>query len=268
MIFQEKTKIISNVQIISCFFKMVLEANNIVPSAKPGQFLHIRISDGNSLLLRRPFSIHRVDNPSLKARRFEILYKVVGKGTELLSHKRPGDYLDILGPLGNGFDYRSQISKSQQPVLIAGGIGVAPLLFLAEDLIHRQYIRSNILVLLGAKTKKQIFCEKEFEKLGCNVKISTDDGSRGFKGKVASLLEYLLSTVNCQLSTIYACGPREMLEEVAALSKSKRIASFASFEEHLACGIGACLGCAIKTRYGYKKVCSDGPVFNLKDIVF
>jgi len=293
MIFQENTKITSNVQIASCFFKLALEATNIASSAKPGQFLHIRITDGSSVFLRRPFSIHRLSHKSQvtshksKIKKtcslrpetcdsIEILYEVVGKGTEILSQKKPGEFLDIIGPLGNGFSILYPTSL----ILMGGGIGIAPLLFLAEK-TKSQYPKSYIQVLIGARTKDKILCEKEFKKLGCNVKISTDDGSRGFKGKVTELLKEILVTghrsrvtgqkhARCDLlcAVIYACGPREMLEEVAALSKSKRIASFASFEEHLACGIGACLGCAIKTRYGYKKVCSDGPVFNLQEIVF
>jgi dihydroorotate dehydrogenase electron transfer subunit len=123
--------------------------------------------------------------------------------------------------------------------------------------------------LLGAKTKKQILCEKEFKRLGCDVKISTDDGSRGCRGKVTDLLKKFLGAKSYELRvTIYACGPRPMLKEIAAISKRYNIPSQISLEEHMACGIGACLGCVVNTTAGYKRVCRDGPVFDAEEVVW
>jgi dihydroorotate dehydrogenase electron transfer subunit len=130
-------------------------------------------------------------------------------------------------------------------------------------------VTSKPLVLIGAKNKNQILCEKEFKKLGYDVKIATDDGSRGFKGKVTELLEkILLSAVSCQLSAVYACGPRPMLKEISRIANIYKIPAQISLEEHMACGIGACLGCVVNTKEGFKRVCKDGPIFNAKEIVW
>jgi dihydroorotate dehydrogenase electron transfer subunit len=264
-VFQAKAKIVYSKRIKDSYFKSIFSSSRIALGALPGQFVNIKVNECHELLLRRPFSIHRVNGPNI-----EILYEVLGKGTQILAQKMPGEYLDIIGPLGNGFNYRIAYSVQRTAILVAGGIGVAPLLFLAEQLIKRntQYAIRNTLVLIGAKTKKQILCEKEFQKLGCGVKIATDDGSKGFKGSVSDLLKKFLSTVNCQLSTIYACGPGPMLREVAAVAKKYNIPAQVSLEEHMACGIGACLGCVVNTQDGFKRVCKEGPVFDAKEIVW
>ena len=255
---QIKTRILHKKAIQEKYFRLIINAPQIVNSAKPGQFVGIRLTDASEPLLRRPFSIHRV-----RGKNIELLYEVVGLGSEILSQKKPGEYLDIIGPLGNGFSYQLSAISYQPPILVAGGMGVAPLLFLAEKLGH-----ANMLVLIGAKTKKQILCEKEFKELGCDVRISTDDGSKGFKGKAADLLKHLLSAKSREPSTIYACGPKPMLKEIAVISRDYNIPAQISLEEHMACGIGACLGCAVNTKEGYKRVCQEGPVFNTDEIIW
>lgn len=248
---------------------MGLDAPAIAGDAEPGQFIHIRVNDGTEPLLRRPFGVHKVNSKS-----FEILYEVVGKGTGILSKKRAGEYLDVIGPLGNGFNYRT----GRPAILVAGGMGTAPLVFLAEKL---KGIES--LVLIGAKTKEYITCEKEFCKLGCDVKTATDDGSKGFRGKVTDLLRDVLrkSAITQELNnsiTLYACGPHAMLKEVAQIAHKNKIPCQVSLEELFACGVGACLGCAVKVRQRtngltnqridgtYKLVCKDGPVFDACEI--
>ena len=179
---------------------------------------------------------------------------------------------------------------------MAGGMGVAPLLFLAEKLAYSvEHIADsknksilcakryplNAIVLIGAKTKGQILCEKEFKELGCEMKVSTDDGSQGFKGKATELLDNILASrfrlhasgskkhVACSLqhaAQIYACGPRSMLKEISRVSKKYNIPAQVSLEEHMACGIGACLGCVVNTKEGFKRVCKEGPVFNADEI--
>jgi len=272
---QTKAKIIKNIAVAPKYYKIVLSCLPIAKDANAGQFVAIKITDTYEPLLRRPFSIHKLSGPGI-----EILYEIVGRGTEILSQKKAGEYLDIIGPLGNGFNYKSQVTPSpslgtlfgrSSPVLVAGGMGVAPLLFLAEKIVTRsggRQVTRRPLVLIGAKTRSDVLCEKEFRKLGCNVKIATDDGSRGYKGYVTELLKKELSTINYQLSTIYACGPRPMLKETAAISKKYNIPAQVSLEEHMACGIGACLGCAVNTKQGYKRVCQDGPVFDADEIVW
>ena len=265
-IIQKKTKVLSNVHLKDNYYKLSFSLPEITPIAQPGQFVMLRISRGHQPLLRRPFSIHRV---GYKVRRspcnsIEILYEVIGKGTQILSKKKPGEYLDVLGPLGNGFDYRKPKTENRKPIMVAGGMGVAPLFFLAQRLKdhNTQYAIHNTLVLIGAKTKKDILSQKEFASLGCSVKISTDDGSAGFKGKVTDLLKHLLSTIDYRQSTIYACGPKPMLREISMISEQYSIPAQISLDEYMACGLGVCLGCMVKTREGQRFVCHDGPVFD------
>ncbi|MCM8757669.1 MAG: dihydroorotate dehydrogenase electron transfer subunit [Candidatus Omnitrophica bacterium] len=259
------SRVVENKKIKNKYFKMVIFCPPIAKYALPGQFVSIKIVDNYQPLLRRPFSIHRVQGKNI-----EILYEVIGKGTEILSRRKTDESIDVIGPLGNGFFYQEIISKFQIPILVSGGIGVAPFVFLAEELFQNSKfkIQNKPLVLLGAKTKNELLCEKDFKRLGCKVEVSTDDGSYGFKGKVTDLLKYLLSTINSQISTIYACGPGPMLKEVIDISKSYSIPTEVSLEGHMACGIGVCLGCVVNTKTGYKRVCKDGPVFKAEELVW
>jgi dihydroorotate dehydrogenase electron transfer subunit len=261
-----KARIISNKKIRGPYFKMVLQAPLIAASAVPGQFAMLKTGNGQSLspLLRRPLGIH-----GAKGDQIEILYEAVGQGTKILAQSKPGALIDLLGPLGNGFDLRLPPSAPCQSVLVAGGMGVAPLVFLARRLAAgKSQGRGKALVLIGAKTKNQILCEKEFKNIGCNVKIATEDGSAGFAGRVTALLEKQLQTADYRLSAVYACGPRPMLREIIRISREKNIPAEVSLEAHMACGIGACLGCAVDTKNGYKRVCQDGPVFKTENLIY
>ncbi len=292
-IFKVKAKVIKNIVVREKYYKILLLCPDVARQAQPGQFVMIKVGEQREPLLRRPFSIHKVEGRRPKVEgQVEILYEVVGEGSRLLSEKRKGEYLDLIGPLGNGFTSPLPPPPSH-PILVAGGMGVAPLLFLAEKLVTRhktpsaegRQVTSKILVLIGVKTKSQLLCADEFRKLGCAVKIATDDGSRGFKGKATDLLKLILRTTNpvCpagrdeRRTTIYACGPTPMLKAVSALSRQYNIPAQISLEAHMACGIGACLGCAVKVRgqgtgdrgqAGYKMACKDGPVFQAKEIIW
>lgn len=253
----------------------------------PGQFVHLRVGafdqtplPSYDLLLRRPFSIHQHQGRTL-----EILYKVVGRGTEILSKKLPHEELDLLGPLGQGFflpPTGEEMKWEGEPLIVAGGMGIAPLLFLAKRIKS-----ASPLVLIGAKTKKNIFGENEFKKMGIKTLVATEDGSRGFKGMVTELLKKYLSTINYKLLTIiYTCGPWEMLRKIAAISAEWKIPCQVSLEGQMACGVGACQGCVIKCwraadftsekskadrkegEIVYKRICCDGPVFNSKQVVW
>jgi dihydroorotate dehydrogenase electron transfer subunit len=270
---QKKLKVILNHKIKGKYFKLCLDSRDIASIAKPGQFLMLGLNRGVfEPLLRRPMSIHYVKNKQI-----EILYETLGQGTRVLSQKKPGEYLDVLGPLGNGFEISRLDAASI--ILVAGGMGVAPLLYLAQKLMKRktQNAKRKTLVLIGAKTKKNILCEKEFKELDCSVKIATDDGTRGFKGKVSDLLKQTLSTIDYRLSTIYACGSTPMLKAVASIASKYKIEARGSFEAHMACGIGACMGCVIRVKdenrynkegFVYQRVCKDGPVFGLNQIIW
>ncbi len=264
-IIQKKAKIVSNIHLTGDYYKLALDLPEIARIAQAGQFVTLRVSEGHQPLLRRPFSIHSVNNGKSRHNkgRIEILYKVVGRGTEILSEKKPGEYLDVLGPLGNGYS----ILDTRYSILIGGGMGIAPMLFLAQQ-TRIQYPASRIQVLIGAKTKKEILSKKEFATLGCSVKISTDNGSAGFKGKVTDLLKYILSTNHYRLSTIYACGPKPMLREISIISRQHNIPAQVSLEEYMACGLGVCLGCMVKTKSGYQAVCKEGPVFDSTKIIW
>lgn len=258
MIKQVTGRVVSNKQVKIGYFLMKIAAPEIAGEAKPGQFITLRCAATSSPLLRRPFCFHKIGKDE-----FQILYEVVGKGTSILSAMNPGEDIDILGPLGNGFKIPE---KKKDFILVCGGIGAAPLVALAEDLAKKK--QNKIYAIIGARTKKTFLCERDFRQLGIKTFIATDDGSIGFKGHATSLLENLLSTVDSQLSTIYACGPEAMHKTLYRIAEKLNLECYASLEENIACGVGACLGCAIKTKGGNKLVCKDGPVFKLNDIVW
>lgn len=259
MAIQTRAKLIKNIEVAKKYYKISLLCPAIARMAKPGQFVQAKIIAGFEPLLRRPFSIHKAIGSQI-----DILYEVIGEGTRLLSQRKAGELVDVIGPLGNGFDYPTPNTKHQTPILVAGGMGVAPLVFLAQRLAA-----SRPVVLIGARNKSSLLCEKEFAGFGCKVKVSTNDGSKGFKGRVTELLKsLLLTTYSLQLTTIYACGPKPMLKEVSLISKDYGIPSQVSLEEHMSCGIGACLGCVVNTHSGYRRVCKEGPVFASQEIAW
>jgi len=277
--FNIKAKVISNKKAGDRYWHCLLGASGIAHRAAAGQFVEIKLSDDFQPLLRRPFSIHNVSGPDI-----EILYEVVGRGTEIFSQKKIGEHLDVIGPLGNGFDLfsgsrvlgfsghqinsRTRELKSSRAILVAGGIGVAPLVFLAKKL-ETLKTKLETIVLIGARTKGEILCVEEFKKAGCSVKISTDDGSAGTKGRVTNLLENVLrKTHDPDCTMVFACGPKPMLKGVATISKKFEIPAQLSLESHMACGIGACLGCVVDTIDGYKRVCKEGPVFSTAELTW
>ena len=255
---QLEVKITENKKIAQGFYRMRLESAYLAKNSKPGQFIEIKCSEEHEVLLRRPLGVHRILNGGI-----EVLYEVVGKGTELLSAKRKGSMIDLIGPLGKGFEF--PVAK-RPAMLIAGGVGAAPLLFLAEKMVKNKI---KPYVIVGAKRSSHILCEKEFKKLGCFVRVSTEDGSRGHKGYATDIMEHLLTIIKRKISGIYACGPNPMLKAVAKISENNGIPCQVSMEERMACGVGACLGCPVKVKSGgYKMVCKDGPVFDAKEIVW
>ena len=236
-------KILSNVKIAKDVYKMLLEGDTSKITA-PGQFINIAL-DGK--FLRRPISVFDYDEKTIT-----IIYKVVGSGTEQMSSLSVGTSLDVLTGLGNGYD----ISKSSKPLLIGGGVGIPPLYNLAKKLIENNQIP---IVILGFNTKDEIFCEKEFTSLGCKTIITTVDGSYGVKGFVTDAMSDL------DYDYFYTCGPMPMFKAVNSVSKTS--GQF-SFEERMGCGFGACMGCSCKTKYGYKRICKDGPVLEKEEIIW
>lgn len=258
---QNKYKVVSNKKFCARFHRLCIDAKPIAQKIRPGQFIHIRINNGLTPFFRRPFSVYRAK------KYIEIVYEVVGRGTTLLSQKRKGDQLDILGPLGNPFTLPPK--KVKQIVMIAGGVGVAPFLILS-DVLRRGVINHaptlEIILLYGANTRGHVYNMKEFKQNRCKVHIATMDGSVGVKGRVSELFSKI--DRNSQTTFIYTCGPRPMMAAVQDFAKKYGIRGQASCEETMACGLGACLGCSVPTKSGYKTACYDGPVFDLNEIVF
>ena len=211
---------------------------------KPGQFINIKL-DG--LYLRRPISVYDCEKDFVT-----IIYKVVGKGTALMSTLPIGKELDVLVGLGNGFD--TSVS-GERPVVIGGGVGVPPMFKLAKELIAEG---KNVTAILGFNTAGEIFAKEEFEKIGCKVIVTTVDGSYGTKGFVTNAMDFDYTYTFC-------CGPEPMLK--AVYNTAKTGGQF-SFEERMGCGFGACMGCTCKTKYGNKRICKDGPVLVKEEIIW
>ena len=235
--------IVSNQPLTDSVYKMVLTGDTSAITA-PGQFVNIQL-DG--LFLRRPISVCDYDDTTLT-----LVYKVVGKGTSVMSKMDSGK-LDILTGLGNGYDLTL---SGENPVLLGGGVGVPPMYNLAKRLLEQG---KNVSVILGFNTKSEIFYEEEFKNLGCDVTVTTVDGSYGTKGFVTDAL------VNMDYSYFYTCGPEPMLK---AVYRASITSGQMSFEERMGCGFGACMGCSCKTLTGYKRICKDGPVMKKEEILW
>jgi dihydroorotate dehydrogenase electron transfer subunit len=250
---QQQSRILANEPLTADVFRLTVHAPEIVAAAAPGQFVMVQVSSSLDPLLQRPFSIHsRGADGSLS-----LLFKVVGRGTALLAKARPGDALHLLGPFGKGFD----LSASDKPVcLIGGGMGIAPLLFLAQELPGRKY------ALLGARNHDELSpLAKAFAELGCAVQLATDDGSLGHHGFIPDLLDEVLPDV----SRVCTCGPNPMMRGVARKCRAAGVPCQVSLETHMACGLGACLGCAVPGRNGhYIHVCKEGPVFTTEELAW
>lgn len=221
---------------------------------RPGQFYMIEISKGLDPLLKRAFSLFRKGPGQL-----EILYRIRGKGTTALRSMGAGTVLDVLGPLGTFYPLPE---PGQVPVIVAGGIGIASVFSLAEEM------KGRAIVLYGGRSSSELLVHEEIAALSREIVICTDDGSQGRKGTVTAGLDVFFEDRReiVKSSVIYACGPAAMLREVAKIAGTRRIRAYVSMEEHMACGVGACLGCVVKTRYGYQRVCKDGPVFDAREI--
>lgn len=247
--------VVSNEKLCPKFFRLCLDAKSILKKVKPGQFVHIRVSDGLEPFFRRPFSIYRAK------KYIEIFYEVVGRGTEILSQKKKGDFLDVIGPVGTPFKLPD--SKVKQVVMVAGGIGVAPFLPLSDVLKNRKI---ELVLLYGGRTKGHVYNMKEFKENGCHIHVSTDDGSVGVKGRVSKLFSKIKTDFSS--TVLYTCGPKPMMASVQKFANEHGLKGQAACEEVMACALGACLGCSIKTTEGFKTVCYDGPVFDLEKIIF
>ena len=245
-------KILANEAINANVKRMVIEAPQIAEAAQPGQFVHVKKTDSVNFL-RRPFSIADADRENGT---ITLIYRIVGKGTAEYAAMKVGEAFSILGPIGNGFAL-----KDGRPLLIGGGVGIAPLIYLSRQLKDKKPI-----LLIGGKNKDEVFWEKYLQEFADKIYITTDDGSVGFKGFTVQLLPQILAENN--IEHIYTCGPNIMMEGVAKLAYEHDIDCQVSLEKRMACGIGVCLGCTFEGKLTKKrrKVCTEGPVFEAKEV--
>ena len=244
---QQILEILSNEQIAKNVYRMQLGGDTT--GIQPGQFVNIRVE---GQFLRRPISVCNITEAKGTDGVLTIIYKVVGVGTEAMSHLPVGTQLDVLTVLGNGYD----LSKAgDKPLLVGGGVGVPPMYMLARQL---REAGKKVRVILGFNTKDEVFYEEEFRALGCDVTVTTVDGSHGVKGFVTNALDG-------KESYYYTCGPLPMIK---ALLQALGTNGEVSMEERMGCGFGACMGCTIQTTQGPKRVCKEGPVFPAEILQF
>jgi dihydroorotate dehydrogenase electron transfer subunit len=248
----EDFQIIDNKKISKEYFILELKSKEQLPELKPGQFVQIKVVESPETFLRRPISVHDVD---FDQNILKLLIKISGLGTETLSKKSRGEFLNLLYPLGNHFSLPQHDDKI---LLIGGGCGVAPLLFLGK------YLRANSLIpdfILGYKSKDSIIEYEEFKKLG-EIFVTTEDGSEGTRGFVTDHTVFK----DFKYSRVYCCGPESMMKAVASICRSHKVSCEISLENLMACGFGVCLCCVVDTTRGNVCTCTEGPVFNINDL--
>lgn len=252
----ELGKILENRPVAKDIYEMVLQVPEIAKEARPGQFVNLRLSDKLDPLLWRPISLHGIDP---QKGTITMLYLIVGKGTAMMKDMEAGAIIDVLGPLGNGWSCDFDGSSA---VLIGGGIGIAPLYPLAKSLAEAG---KHVELIVGAKNKEYLTDLSLYENIGVKVMVTTDDGSAGIKGFVTEALANSIQAKACDY--IYACGPLPMLRSVEKLAMANKKPGQVSTESHMGCGLGICLLCPSKvTLGGYKRTCTDGPVFEIGEL--
>lgn len=250
--FWEETQVVENISINSETYRMKIHAPCVTDEAKPGQFIMLEINSLNDPLLNRPFGIAAMDKAE---KTFTVFYRVVGKGTDLLTKKKQGESIRVVGPLGNGFEM-----NAKKPLLIGGGMGLAPLLFVAQEMCP-----NPVEVIAGGRTKDELFWVNLFADICHKVHVTTDDGSLGTKGTCVSIIPQLFE--KNKFDAILACGPAPMLRAVVECAQSLNIPCQVSLEKHMACGFGACLTCTCEKKDGgYFQVCKHGPVFKAEEV--
>lgn len=317
MIYSEQCKLLSAKRLDSRHIRLTLASGRIAGTAKPGQFVNVVCGESDfgrrvfesvesylahkqrllgehrfgKRLLRRPLAIHRLHTETTPPEAFDVLFKIVGKGTAALAQVSVGSTVDVLGPLGSGFDL-SRADEAHVGVLVAGGVGLAPL-YLLTQYLRRQ--NKETYAFIGALDESQIPIEtadsdvplsfmesgdevlltsRDFEALGVKVGITTERGSRGYRGLPTDLLEKYLSSVRSSARRyvrVYACGPWGMMRESAEICRRQRVACEVLLEERMGCGVGACMACSIKVKradgsVGRKRICIDGPVFDAREV--
>lgn len=260
MPFMEKGLVVAHRQVTSSLYEIEMIAPAISRECMPGKFVHVRPGLTNDPLLRRPLSIYDVDH---KLGSVTLLYKVVGRGTDMLTKVRPKEYVDLMGPHGRGFSLSESPSRC---LLVGGGVGIAPLVYLARVLVER---KCKVKVLYGTASRSDLAGFERIREIGVEFMPATMDGSAGYRGVVSDLLREKIAPA--EVDFIYTCGPEMMMAAVTDFARQHNIPGEVSLEEKMACGVGACLGCARKLKPDdtqYVKVCKDGPVFSMNEVQF
>ena len=253
--------VLENKELIKDHYLLTLHPLEKIKKPEPGNFFMVSVDSGIDPLLKRPLSIHRQTKDG-----FQLLYRIAGKGTKILSKKRQTDLLEIIGPLGNGFPVNKR--GEDDIILVAGGIGIAPLFCLAESLLKKK--GGDPILFYGARTRDETLCMDELKSIGIETVISTDDGTSGKRGDIVRVLENFLSHSSSPSANhlLYACGPELMLKSLSTLAMKHKLKGYFALEQNMACGLGTCLGCVVKTVHGYKRVCKEGPVFPIEEILW
>ena len=256
------TTILSNENVAEDHYLLRCECSDIAQHAQPGQFIHVLISNGAGLLLRRPFTVYTIDGHEIT-----MLYQIIGEGTQRLSEMPKGTSLHVLGPLGNTFD----IADNPEPaILVGGGAGIASLMLLAIALRIRDI---QTIGLVGAQHQGRLLSVDDLKAIGVAVHIATDNGSIGHHGFVTDILTDILRINDLLNPTIYACGPHDMLAAVTKITTEFEVPTQVAMENRMGCAMGVCLGCVCPVRIDanqieYQRVCTEGPVFNATDIAW
>jgi len=253
-----KGRVIENKLIKDGYFIITIDSPDITSKAKPGQFVMLSSWQMENLFLKRPFSFYNIDSGQGI---FTIFYKIVGKGTKILSQSKAGDEVELIGPCGNGFSFPI---NTKRIALVARGIGIATLLPLALEAKKRGI---EIYSFLSAREKTLLLGKDNLEPLSSHIFYTTDDDWKGTDGKVTFLLEELLKGNTVDFQAVYVCGSKRLARHIKELQKEYRFAAYVSLEERMGCGIGACKGCVINTIHGYRRVCKEGPVFSLEEVI-
>lgn len=240
------------------YYTLTIEAPDIAQTAKPGQFVMLSRWQLKDLLLKRPFSFSQIESCFGT---FNILFQKVGRGTQILAESRIGDNVELIGPLGNGFYGSKNIHKL---AIIARGIGLAPMIPLAQESRKKGI---EIYSFLSASSKDLLIYGDDIESISKETFYTTDDGSKGTTGMVTHFLEKVLKEKKIDIDAVYLCGSKRLARHTRELQKKYHFHAYVSLEERMGCGIGSCKGCVIKTVNGYQRVCKEGPIFALEEVV-
>jgi dihydroorotate dehydrogenase electron transfer subunit len=253
--------IVRQVEIVNNIFLMELRAPELASKSRPGNFIHLKVSEGWDPLWRRPFSVHRV---SEERKTVSLLYRTIGRGTAKMRTFTSGGTVRLIGPLGNPFDLTGHFDTA---VIVSGGLGIAPVHFLADRLAEAG---KKIVLLWGVRHSADLFGLEELKRKGVEILSATEDGSAGFHGRATDLLDSILIKISSFKNPRgFACGPMPMFKSMQEIVAKAGFAWQVSLEEKMACGVGVCQGCVVRIRKGeYRTVCADGPVFDLMELDF